>query len=100
MGIVKQSLAAMEVSRPGNYGQRHSQSPHSFTEVTYSRDNRRAGGSDSLAGSCASAAFGVVLLLAGSVGLWWNEGVAVRTYTMISEAEYALSLPSGGAGAL
>ena len=35
---------------------------------------------------------GAILILASTVLLWTNEGVAVRTQATLDEAEYALSL--------
>ena len=43
------------------------------------------------AGSCVGAVFGVLLCLGGSVLLWYNEGVAVRTARSLDEAMKHLS---------
>ena len=72
---------------------------HSFTHTSYA-PARRGDAADShgapptLCGSCAGAAFGILLLFGSSVFLWMNEGDAVRTQQSLSEAR--LSLANGG----
>ena len=70
-----------------------SSTTHTYTERTYHYGGRRADGDhrQTCGGSCVGAVFGVLLCLGGSVLLWYNEGVAVRTARSLDEAMKHLS---------
>ena len=64
---------------------------HSHTEVRYTHGGGGEHRANSCAGSCFGAGIGVLLIAASTVGLWWNEGVAVRTAASLAEADRFLS---------
>ena len=91
----------MEVQRVGQGGRQPgafrgpSSGHYEHSEVSYSHSGRSgtrgsAGNQQSLAGSCAGAGFGILLLLGATVLLWMNEGVAVRTARSLDEASASM----------
>ena len=83
----------MDVAIPRQRVTSPSSTTHTYTERIYHYGGRRADGDhrQTCGGSCVGAVFGVLLCLGGSVLLWYNEGVAVRTARSLDEAMKHLS---------
>lgn len=90
----------MEVAYPRTYPSAYpnNQQQDRFTEVSYQHDGGRGARPQqpTLGGACCGAVFGAVLLLAATVLLWTNEGVAVRQQQLLTDASSSIDSGAGG----